>query len=180
MLLPKAAEATSIVESTDFSDNFAGRDSLAAGVDSVQGTVTISEGGFDPADYFVFTSLQPGATFTLQLTYVSSSQANDFGNSETLEWRLEPTGTLLNSTTVSTIGGTGSFMGVVAANGDIAADVTLPSNANHQATYRVDLTVQPLQNGNGVPETGGTMMLMGAAVAGLALAKKLKRRRKKA
>jgi hypothetical protein len=176
-LLPKAVDATMITESTDFSNTFAGRNSLASGVDSVQGTL-VNTGEHidqDPSDYFVFTGLQAGANFTLQLSYVEGS---GFPGTETLEWRLEPTGTpVLNSTSVASPPGTSEFMGIVPLNGNIAADVLLgPGGFPNRATYRVDLTVG---GGNGVPESGGTMLLMGAAVAGLALAKKMGRRKKK-
>ena len=178
-LLPKAAEATSIIESTDFGDSFGTRDTLASGVDSVQGTLD----GSDTSDYFVFTGWQPGTQFTLQITYVENLSSP---NTETLEWRAEPTGTLLNSATVTSPPQQASFMGLVPVNGNIAADVLLGNNEANTNTYRINLTATPFQPGNenggpqGVPESGGTMMLMGATVAGLALAKKMRRRRKKA
>jgi hypothetical protein len=178
MLLPKAAKATMVTESTDFSNDFAGRNSLAPGVDSVQGTLQLAEGFADPADYFVFTGLQPGANFNLQITFVDDQGGTP--STMTLEWRPEPTGSpVLNSTSVSAPSQTSSFMGIVPLNGNIAADVGINGGFSPSANpiYGVNLTVQPLQN---VPDSGGTMMLMGAAVAGLALAKKLKRRRKKA
>jgi hypothetical protein len=168
MLLPKAAKAVTIVETTDFPNDFSTRQDLAPGVDGVSGGV----GPFDHSDYFVFTGLTPGASFNLDFSFTGG-----FDSSLNLEWRDEPAGNFLNNAFTTNPGDMASFSGFVPSTGRIAVDVLqfqLNEDPQAEGSYLLQLHVQ------GVPDSGGTMMLMGAAVAGLALAKKLTRRRKKA
>ena len=76
-LLPAAAEATTIreFEVGDFGDNFADRTLLDTGVDEVFGSASLQLVGpdfFFDVDYFAFTGLEAGASYTLTMEDVNS------------------------------------------------------------------------------------------------------------
>jgi hypothetical protein len=171
MLLPKLAEATTINEPGDFPNTFATRQDLVAGTTGIDlGTVGT---GSDVADYFVFTGLNPGDLFTLSSKFTEWSSANAL----TFEWRTEPGAVPVQSLSVAPNTFDASFSGIVPLNGRIAVDLSF-SNTGYVTYFDLDLTTQALPPVNAVPETGGTLMLMGATVAGLALTKRLRRKKK--
>ena len=170
MLVPSVAKATTFNETTDFPEDLDAPFFLPANVDQVNGTLqNISGGGGDHDDVFVFTGWTPGTQFTLQIIHTQNSGAF---NQETLNWFDEDTNATLDSRTVAP-NQSASFNGIVPANGNIAVDVHLGINAEGtNDAYTINLTAQA------VPEPGA-IALMGAAVATAAIAKRLRRRKKK-
>ncbi len=171
MLLPKPAQANTINEPGDFANTFATRQDLAAGTTGINlGTVGT---GSDVADYFVFTGLNPGDIFTLSSKFTEWSSASALN----FEWRTEPGGVPVQSLSIAPNTFDASFNGIVPLNGRIAVDLSF-SNTGYVTYFDLNLATQAAPPTNAVPETGGTMMLMGATVAGLALTKKLRRKKK--
>ena len=61
-----AAQATTLNETTDLGNSFLTNTPLPVGTDRVTGTLN---GGFDPADFFKFTNLVGGSSYTLTGLY---------------------------------------------------------------------------------------------------------------
>jgi hypothetical protein len=134
-----AAYASAITETTDFGNTFGAATALPTGTDQVFGTVN---SGSDSSDWFQFSSLLGGDSFSLQ------AQFNPLGTEGGLRIDLfDSTGTKLTYGSVSngagspSLEGSGTIItGTLPLDGNLFANVFTPSSANRDLGYAVDLT----------------------------------------
>ncbi len=143
-LLVSQAQASVILESSvsgaDFSNTFAGRNLLAAGVDVVQGADNDIING--DSDYFTFTNLTPNTAFSLKI----DSTANGFSyaaNFSVLNDSATSIGTPSIFIAPFAFTGTGTISGTVPITGNLTVFVDQAGGEQSGGSYTATLTAVP-------------------------------------
>lgn len=154
------ASATTITETSDFSNVFAGANVLPIGTDVVHATVGFVNGVNDPADYFQLKGLFAGSAFSLQ-AMTSDALA---GNMNIYSSSQSPIGSANGSANFFFTNQNASVSGIVPADGILVVGIT---DGEGSGAYTVNLL-------NTAPEPS---TLVGAGL-GLASVVALRRKRK--